>query len=383
MELCKQENNMTTTFSWPEAGAGNFEKLQTDADDGVVDTLTHICTGLTILFSVLGVTANVLNVLVYWRQGFSETVNITFVALSLWDLTACFLSCLSLPCYFLEMYFPLPAVNMLSVQYVFLGYTRGLMYVLSTLDTVYLSIERCVCIMAPFKVKDMFTAPRVRLVNLTILIFGLVCYCPAWATQGLQLVFDPENNRTRLVLWLSSNRRDVDIFVDTFNGMALPVLAQFLITISAGFMIQGIKNSLKFRHQAVNLSKAESKSSTKNNITTVSSRNLKKGNNLAKKDLKLTKVVIFLAMIFFICNAPVFIVAFVRALLPELDVGKQHYKLYLLLYSVVYLSGLINATVNIIVYYTVSTKYREEMVILFPWMVSCHSSITIPIRGSP
>ncbi|CAG5132617.1 unnamed protein product [Candidula unifasciata] len=366
MELCTQGYNITTGD-----GVGQFckETIQVNQNNYLLDILTHTCTTLIILFSVLGVATNVLNTVVYCQMGIRETVNITFIALSIWDLIACLCSCLTLICKFWETYFPLAAVNLLSVQYVYIGYTRGFMYDLSTIDTVYLTIERSVCIMIPFKVKDIFTTTRVCIINVIIVMFCVACFSPAWATQGLQWVFDPVFNMTRLSLWLSYNRRSISLFIDTFNGMVLPVLAQILIAVSAGVMIRGVKNSSKFRRQAANLTKIKDTFLTEQTTTskTLPSSHQSKNNITLNKDLKVTKVVILLAMIFFVCNSSVFIVAFIRVLIPEIDVGGQQYQLYAQLYALVVLSGMVNATVNIVVYYTVSTKYRKEIVRLFRW----------------
>ncbi|CAG5134804.1 unnamed protein product [Candidula unifasciata] len=364
MELCKQEHTTATGYGW-----GQFcnETMQVNHNHYLLDILTHICTTLIILFSVLGVATNVLNTAVYCQMGIRETVNITFIALSIWDLIACLSSCLTLVCTFWEIYFPFADVNLLSVQYVYIGYTRGLMYDLSTIDTVYLTIERSVCIMIPFKVKDIFTTSRVCIINVIIVMFCVACFSPAWATQGLQWVFDPVYNKTRLSLWLSYNRRSIDLFIDIFNGMVLPVLAQVLITVSAVFMIRGVNNSSKFRLQAANLTKTKDTFLTEQTTAskTLPSSHHSKNNITLNKDLKLTKVVILLAMIFFVCNSSVFIVAFVRVLIPEIDIGKHQYQLYTLLYALVFLSGMVNATVNIIVYYTVSTKYKKQIMRLF------------------
>ncbi|CAG5134895.1 unnamed protein product [Candidula unifasciata] len=311
--------------------------------------------------SSMGVTTNIMNITVYWKQGIRDSINITFMALSMWDLNTCLMSGLSAVSNILEIYVPGSDVSFIAIQYVYFGYTRGFMYVLSTLVTSYLSLERSICIMFPFKVKSIFTAGRVVLINFITALFGLVCYCPAWATQGVQWVFNPKNNRTRLVYWLSENRRDIDLFVDTFNGMVLPLLAQLLITISAVFMIHGVQKSAKFRNQTVDIkTPVISTSNREPPPISNASLSLKKSKIMTSKDIRLTKVVILITIIFFACNLPVFVVAFLRWLIPDLDIGKPQQNLYAVLYAFVYLFGVINSSVNIFVYYNVGTKYRQE-----------------------
>lgn len=319
------------------------------------------------VLSPLGVTTNILNIIVYWKQGIRENVNITFIALSFWDLLQCFLLLLSEICIIIERHFPHPTVYFMSIQFVYLAHSRGCTYVLSTLATVYLSIERSICITLPFKVKDIFTTTRVVLINLIILTIGLVCFCPAWASQGLQWAFDPRTNRTHLDLWLSDDRRKVDLFVDTFNGIVIPIAAQLLITISGGLMAQGISKSNKFRQKSTDTWKPAHVFNLNDEFhTTITTSNSSaQGKTMANKDIKLTKVVVSLASIFFVCNVPVVLVAILRAIIPELDVGKTLFSWYILLYTIVYFFGLINCTVNIFVYYNVSTRYRRDFLALF------------------
>lgn len=331
-------------------------------DDVIIYMRIFYSLVLGFVISSIGMTTNILNITVYWRQGLGDSVNITFIALSLWDFNISLFSFLTITCTVIDLYFPVPYVNVMSLQYVYVAYSRGLVYVLSTLVTVYLSIERCICIMFPFKVKDIFTTTRVVFINVFIAVFGVAFFSPVWATQGMRWAYDPARNRSRLILYVSSNRRDIDLFVDTFTGMVLPTIAQFLIIICALFMIQGVKKSAKFRNQVnhLNTSKSTTYNCKKESITTTTKlKSVKISNITTNKDLKLTKVVTILALIFFVCNCPVFIVALLRALIPDIDVGKLQYNLYSVLYGAVYLFGSINASVNIFVYYNVSTKYRQ------------------------
>lgn len=322
---------------------------------------TYFSMVLGILISSLGVTSNIMNITVYWKQGIRDSVKITFIALSMWDLNICLMSGLSSASYIIDIYFPSPDFSIISIQYVYFGYTRGFMFVLSTLVTVYLSIERSICIMLPFKVKYIFSASRVVLVNVIIVVFGLACYCPAWATQGVQWVFYPRINRTRLVLWLSHNRRDVDLFVDTFSGMVLPLVAQLLITVSAVFMIHGVRKSAKFRNQSNDVETPGTSCSNSVGISPSSKLHTHtKAMTMTSKDIRLTKVVVLITIIFFACNLPVFVVAFLRLLIPDLDIGKPQQNLYAVVYAFVYFCGIVNSSVNIIVYYNVGTRYRHE-----------------------
>lgn len=312
---------------------------------------------LIAVVSSLGTTANILNISVYWRLGFKDNVNITFMFLSVCDLSHCLLFNLFVALLIIDVYFPLPNINTLGLAYVSVAHTRGIPTILSTLVTVFLSLERCICIMFPFKVKELFTTRRLILFNLSFVVVALACVCPAFATQGLQWAFDPVTNRTRLVLWLSPNRPGVEIFVERFNGMVVPLLAQILITGSAGFMVKGIKKSVDFRKEAAMTPASISAQTT--------SRSTKRNKTMTHGSTKITQVVILLAIIYFVCNLPTLVVLLLRVLIPDTDAGRQQRSLYSILYAIVTLFSLINSSVNIFAYYYVSSRYKHQIRVLF------------------
>ncbi|CAL1531700.1 unnamed protein product, partial [Lymnaea stagnalis] len=309
---------------------------------------------------------NTLNIIVYVKQGVKDGVTITFIALSAWDLANCALCLMTVVCFIINDHFPLRDADILAIQYVYIGYTRGCTYVLSTIVTVYLSIERCICIVVPFKVKDIFTKTRAVYTNIGIVVFGMACFAPAWATQTLQWKADDARNMTRLVLLVSDNRRQIDIFVDTFNGIVLPTVAQIIITISAFIMISGIKSSAKFRQRAAVEGQTQGVAAKHANGVRESPKEIDGSSKvMTNKDARVAQVVVLVAVIFFICNLPVLLVAYTRPFVPEMDVGKAYYSLYTLVYTIVYAAGLVNASVNFFVYYNVSTKFREVFLSVF------------------
>ncbi|CAG5132616.1 unnamed protein product [Candidula unifasciata] len=369
MDLWNKTNNLMAVFLSTDRNPNtNYVLTKTNSSEAVLFYfVTYISTAINLILSSLGATANIINIIVYWRLGISESVNASFISLAVWTLISCCLSCLSEIIQAVDKFAPLADVNLLSLQYVYLGNTKAFFYVMMTFVTVYLSAERCICIIFPLKVKEIFTSRRVIIANTVVVLFGISCFTPAWATQGVQWTFDVGTNRTRLDIWVSDNRRDVELFVDACNGMALPVLAQILILVCTGFMLQGISDSTKFRQRYTKKETPRRGLNSREDVcpAEIKANIIKRTTIMSGKDLKLTKIVVLLAMIFFVCNLPVFISSFLRALITEIRVNKQHNKLHALLYSLVLEFGVINCTVNILVYYNVSSRYRHEFLMLF------------------
>ena len=117
---------------------------------------------LGILIGVVGIFTNTANISVYWRMGLSETTNIDFFALSIVDLLVSFFDVViqitrNRPVSVMTMPSGAP-VSELGMGAIFFIYAcLGS----SSWITAILSIERCLCISMPLKVRtaicwDMF-----------------------------------------------------------------------------------------------------------------------------------------------------------------------------------------------------------------------------------
>ena len=130
--------------------------------------------GLTTAISVFGIVSNIINILVYKRIGFKESITVSLFALAVSDLGITSL----------QVYVSLcqnPNFRRSSDLGMFLyelsqlagGIQRTNLVRVSIWITVLTIVERCVCITLPMKVKQIFTPMRsvVMVVTCAILIF--------------------------------------------------------------------------------------------------------------------------------------------------------------------------------------------------------------------
>ncbi|KAK3747253.1 hypothetical protein RRG08_040647 [Elysia crispata] len=160
---------------------------------------------LSALLIVLGVLANILNVVVFVKTSARDSVTVSFIALSTSDL-----------CYLLLMS---PHYAVRNASHVFQGrlgmsikwlfdprilvypfyWYAFVFYETSTLITVYISVVRCACVAIPFKVKTTFTAGRAIAAFIIFFIFILVLRIPMLMTKSIIREFDPVTNTSRVV----------------------------------------------------------------------------------------------------------------------------------------------------------------------------------------
>lgn len=325
----------------------------------------YLSLGAGSLLSVFGTVSNIINAMVYYRQGLKDSVTVTYMALSVWDAGLCFLTVLSLVFLVIEKQQLFPEINVIDVQYVYVGYTRSVTHILSTIATVFISTELCICITVPLKVKVIFTKSRSILANFIIFVFAAACNCPAWATQGLQWSFDPQFNRTRLMLWLAASRPEVETFMATFTGAVIPVAAQTISIVCAVHLICGIHKSVEFRKQLPTTTSGGKNLPSKTKKCSLENGPRKSDKTASDKFTKLAIMTSLLTVKFLICNIPVTAVAVSRVIVPEINYSKQCSRLWAVLYISVYFSTLINSCGSILIYYRISHRFRKVFVSLF------------------
>jgi len=211
------------------------------------------------------------------------------------------------------------------------------------------------------------------------------CYIPVYATHGLWWAPDSESNGTKLELWFSDIRGDVEVVSNTVNGIIIPTLSHLTVIVCAYVMMIGLRSTSNFR------SKAKVKKNTKvhsNTSQTVGSSKFPhnseregangeptvysirpedesknsgttKSSTLSGKERRVVKLVTLVAIVFILCTLPQVTMVYARRFMKELAVNRQYHNLHWTLFGVVYFVGGINSCVNMFVYLHASSRYKE------------------------
>lgn len=330
---------VTTTDASLNASLGPaLSQTQFDVPlDDLTYFVAYVAPRIDFVLVPFGLSTCIVNTIVYWRLGFGESANITFMAMSAFNLIAWFIHLVK------QILSAVEIIASMATLVVISTYSRGFAYVQIQLIIVYLSLERCICIMLPLKVRDILTPRRVILINVIIAIFGFVCYIPVWLNpRRLPWLYDPNPNLSQ---W--------DILSLTFIGIAVPASAEIVIVVCTGIMLHGINQSVKFRQRCATVRGSGT------------AKSVKRIKIMTRKDLKLTKVVVLLAMKNCISILPSLVGSFLRAVIPDMDWNKQYEGLYEMFYSLGMKSRVINCLTDIFVYYNASSKYRKQFRVLF------------------
>ncbi|GFS10214.1 chemosensory receptor A [Elysia marginata] len=303
--------------------------------------------GVICAFALFGVFSNIANIIVYVKMGLSETVNISLLTLSVSDLIA------SLSMLFLQIFVnPLVAPTRLpSGAFIEeIGYTTTcLLYPflgLGACVTAILSIERCLCVITPLKgqrslgmhyqgferkLKDrILDAQKIKSIvtpsRISVLLGVFFIYEAVLCTLMLVQTGPPYKsyNYKRLVYMAWS--------------FTYPSTVCFvLISATTVFLVVRLRTHVSWRNQTTNQASGGS-----------------------VKELKATRFVILICLMFITCFSPNVAVSVVTLVYQEFTLQNPYFRW---LVHVTFSSKLTFQTVSIstnaLVYYSMSTKYRE------------------------
>lgn len=215
-----------------------------------------------------------------------------------------------------------------------------------------LSLERCICVIFPFKVKQIFTRNRAIVCVIFVYLILASIMVPFYSTQRLEWVNrDVEtvngtvSTRQQIIVF-ADNRETVEDYVVFMNVTVIPIPSQVIVLASMVGMAYGLTTSSKKRKSMTAANKNEDS---------------KLDSKLEMKTKRLVKVVFFLATIFFICSIPRTVASYLTRIIPEVHpaTGTEANTSWFCWQFSRFFSGL-NASVNFFVYLKINSSYRAK-----------------------
>ncbi|KAI8798234.1 G-protein coupled receptor [Biomphalaria glabrata] len=283
------------------------------------------------------------------KHGLGESVNISFLTLAFTDLAG-LLCCLwygigisPLLAFRTDLGF-----DSLDVAFITGAFPRVFFSKVTCWITVYISLERCFCIVAPLHVKTLIT-PRTTILILTVLyIAGVLTTFPVLYVGVLFLDWktDSVHNRTFLALgyredYFNVNNALTPVIVATF-------MASFIvIVVSSITLTVALQRKSKWR---LNSSK-----STASDV-----------NILSKRDTNLSKTILILSAVLIVSYLPYTINNILLATIDGFTLYGKYNNFFVVMWSFSWLFETLNSATSIFIYYNMSTKFKETFKRLAP-----------------
>ncbi|XP_059168654.1 uncharacterized protein LOC131950482 [Physella acuta] len=282
---------------------------------------------------------------VVFYKGFHETVNISFLSLSVADL----LNLLPLTWTSFFVYNPFYLWHIetqeFNVYYVISTFPREIFTRISRWIKVYINVERFVSILSPMKVKEYFTKTTTAVVMTSI--FSLyVIEMPIFyqCVQIVTLNFPPLNTTVLYIFGTDVCFYNESISI-AFHAFSI-ICPCVLDLITACLIVYQLRKTNQWR----------SRSLTNERMQLITSR-----------DLKLIKMILNLAVAFVLTTLPMWMTYVISLLERLVFINRYFGNIFDVMFSASTFLEAVGSSINVFIYYSMSSKYKQVFLAL--WFV--------------
>ena len=304
---------------------------------------------------LFGIIANTINIVVFLKAGVKDNVTTLLFSLSISDLTFLILVAPNTCYWIIDFYFksfiwPFH-YRFVHTLFYWPAFTA---YDLSAFLSVSLGVMRCACVAMPLKFKAVFTKSRtikwvLFLVALAVTLRApvLSIYKIVWRADSTTNVSYPYMVATRL----ASMSRINDII-----NRGFVICINYIVMITCVIILSfKLYEASKIRQSSTVISSYNSDPASKQ--TTPQS--------MTSRDLQVIKSVALVCTIFVLSQLPYLLLSLSRLINAEFNINDSRLvKLFSIISNVARTCSVLNASINIFVYYKYNSKYRSILLIM-------------------
>lgn len=309
----------------------NLVRFFSNRERQIYEVVNYVfISGVVALF---GIATNIINIIVFYKQGFNSTVNISFFSLAVSDMLGLIFILWFGVC--VNPLFINSDIDMMATEILYLG--AGMPHIcfarITGWITVFVTAERCLCIVIPLKIKQIVTPKRTTAIILAIYICITATFLPEYATAYHGWKFYESRNRTLLGLCFTSDHYKVDGLAYLLYS-ALGSASFVAVIILTFILVIQLNRTSKWRMKAT-------------------------GSEQTTKDKKAMTLVVMISTVLIVCYTPGVIVSMVSSIVTDFMMFGAYVNAFMVTWSFVFVMETVNSSINIFFYYTMSMKYRE------------------------
>lgn len=324
-----------TSFLICNASADGPPRTLTDTPNETFMVLNYAT--LCGVIGVFGIVTNIITISVILKQGINNTMSISFVGLAISDI--CNVVCLLLVIVIFNPFEDITSShNVFNWLYLTVDWPRGCFADVTIMITAYITGERCLCVIAPLKMRNLITPWRSVLVLCVIYILMIISLIPEY------LEFNIDRNQT--------NASEITIGIRT----SLQAVTSLLFAV---FGIGSFMAVIVFTSVLVWKLKVASDWRQRSQSATDSSR------ILTVRDKRTIKMIVLMACTLVLCYTPSIAITILEFVEPKFYVVGPFSEMFFILWSIACVCEVFDSSINIFYYYKMSSRFRESFHQLF------------------
>ncbi|GFO50180.1 chemosensory receptor a [Plakobranchus ocellatus] len=307
--------------------------------------LANVLIYCVLLVALVGIVANTLVIITYIKVGLSETINISYLALGISDLSVSVLRFWTSMCFIfllanVELPFEPTTVSVTTGFYPGQGFEKTTAFI-----TAFIALERCLCVQFPLHVRTMVT--RRKTIICILLIFTFV-FAPSnliHMVLPLKWVFNPAQNRSILAIVPLQTPL---LYIVTrallaYYGTILHFTALIAVWICTIFLALGLKRKAHIKRDNFKTSHAQQDK---------------------QKERRVIKTVVMLAVTYLACSTPIAATMLVPHFEPEFESTRGFARISTISHMISGLLAQVNSSANLFIYIYMGSKFRNTFLML-------------------
>lgn len=194
-----------------------------------------------------------------------------------------------------------------------------------------------------FQIKHIVTPKRITWIIICIFIASVSTTIPIFVVNNLEIKFSSTRNKTIFGIVYHKDRGTVEMYCLAINNF-IPFVSFFIIVICSITLAIQLHKKNKWRKSTIATTQAD----------VVSGRNQ-----------RVAKMVLIISTLFIICFVPTTAIMLAVAFQPSIHLSGKYVLFALMLGEISYTMESINSSLNTIIYYHMSSKYRDTFNRLF------------------
>ncbi|GFO31014.1 chemosensory receptor a [Plakobranchus ocellatus] len=226
---------------------------------GVYIALTTFLSYTILVVAIIEIVSNSFVIIICSKIGFSETINISYLALGISDLMASTTRTWGAICFIFvvtntKLPFDPASVSVTTAFYLGQGFEKTTAFI-----TAFIALERCICVQFPLHVKTMVTKKRTILSNIIIYLFGFGPANLSFIAFPFRWVFSTAQNQTILAAIPTNTPLHYIIArgLMAYHGTLLHFTALIVVWICTIFLAVGLDKKAVIRKEIFNHSIAK------------------------------------------------------------------------------------------------------------------------------
>ncbi|XP_076468959.1 uncharacterized protein LOC143299559 [Babylonia areolata] len=323
-----------------ETGDGGFvpwnnpDNIFSQEAERTIDIVVDL---LALCLFFLSFPCNILNMIVFWKHGIKERINLCLFCLSLADFTHMFIS------FFFNvdrLYTPFTEIGPVF-EFILNHHMVGLRTFgwLSGFISVLIACERCLCVVSPLRSQTILKTKTTAV----IIVMAVIPIGTGYILLGLRwswaCVLELETNATYRILYTgrlyAENKEMLDVLA-LILGLIQPSIYISVV------MTTTIVTSVKLKQM-------------------VSWRQITSSTTLSSREVALTRTLIAISILYLVCSLPIMVTGSMTMFVKEFTLDGRYYNVSKSCVSFFELASYINATFNFFVYCFLGSKYRQTL----------------------